>query len=111
MANATFKVLASAHNASSVNAGSDILAAVSVARNGILHIAVAVDTSTAVQLGVSDGSTTELLDLNGGASLLATKAYAFTFPAISGYSYSLVNDSGGSASTIQHAVLMLETPV
>jgi hypothetical protein len=108
---ATFKTLASAHNAASVAAGSDILAAVEVTRNGILNIAVAVDTSTTVQLGIYDGTTTEKVDLNNATALTAEAGYAFTWPAIQGYSYSLVNKTGGAATTIMHALLQLEVPV
>ena len=111
MAGSTFKTLAVAHNASEVAAGSDILAAVEVKRNGVLSIAIAVDTSTTVQIGVSDGTTTEKFDLNGGAALTAATAYAFTFPAKSGYSYSLVNKTGATATTIMHALMQLEVPV
>ena len=111
MAGSTFRTLASAHNASSVAAGSDILAAVTASRSGIVNIAVAVDTSTIVQLGISDGTTTETLDLNGGVALTAGVAYAFSFPALSGYSYSLVNKTGATATTIMHAVMSLEVPV
>jgi hypothetical protein len=111
MAGVTFKKLAVAHNAASVSAGSDILAAVTVSRTGMLVIAVAVDTSTTVQLGVSDGSTTEKFDLNGGAALSAGVAYSFTWPAISGYAYSLVNKTGATATTIMHAQLLIEEAV
>lgn len=111
MAGTTFKNLAVAHNAALVAAGSDILAAVQVKRNGVLQIGIAVDTSTTVQIGVSDGTTTETLDLNGGTALTSGAAYAFTFPARSGYSYSLVNKTGGTDTTIMHALLQLETPI
>lgn len=111
MAGSTFKKLSVAHNASSVAAGDDILAAVTVKRSGVLNVAIAVDTSTVVQLGVSDGTTTEKFDLNGGAALTAATAYAFTWPAQSGYSYSLVNKTGETATTIMHALMQLEVPV
>jgi len=111
MAGSTFKKLADDHNAASVAAGSDILAAVAAPRNGVLNIAIAVDTSTIVQLGISDGTTTETLDLNGGVGLTAGVAYAFTFPAMKGYSYSLVNKTGATATTIMHAALLFEVPV
>ena len=111
MAGSTFKTLATAHNAGSVSAGSDILAAVECRRTGILNIAIAVDTSTIVQLGISDGTTTETVDLNGGVGLTAGVAYAFTFPALSGYSYSLVNKTGATATTIMHAILSVEVPI
>jgi len=111
MAGSTFRTLAKAHNASSVSAGSDILAAVTANRAGIINVAIAVDTSTVVQLGISDGTTTETVDLNGGVGLTAGVAYAFSFPALSGYSYSLVNKTGATATTIMHAALLLEVPV
>lgn len=111
MAGSTFKTLAIDHSAASVAAGSDILAAVTIKRSGILNVAIAVDTSTIVQLGISDGTTTETLDLNGGVGLTAGVAYAFSFPAQKDYSYSLVNKTGATATTIMHAALLLEVPV
>lgn len=111
MAGTTFKTLAVAHNAASVSAGSDILAAVTVKRNGLLAIACAVDTSTTIQLGISDGTTLELVDLNNGVALTAARPFFTTWPAVAGYSYSLVNKTGATATTIQHALLQIETPV
>lgn len=117
MAGATFKKLGDpVHNGASVAAGSDIISADRAApRNGILHVTIAVDTSTTVQLGVEDAApgsgTEELMDLNGGVGLSAGTLYIFPVPALAGFSYSLVNKSGETATTIQHAHLMLETPV
>lgn len=111
MAGSTFKTLASAHNAASVDAGNDILAAVTVKRSGVLHVVIAVDTSTTVQLTISDGTTEEAIDLNGGAALAAATLYTFPVPAIQGYAYSLINKSGATATTIQHALFLMECPV
>lgn len=111
MAGSTFKTLASAHNAASVAAGDDILAGVQIKRNGVLNIGIIVDTSTVVQIGISDGTTTEVADLNAGVGLQAGKAYAWTWPALKDYTYSLVNKTGETATTIAHALLQLETPV
>ena len=111
MAGSTFKNLASAHNAASVAAGSDILADVTAPRNGVLNIAIAVDTPTTVQLGINNGATQENVDLNGGAALTAAVGYVFTWPAIKDYSYSLVNKTGATATTIMHALIQVEVPV
>lgn len=111
MAGTTYKKLAAVHNAAEVAAGADILAAVEVQTTGILTIFVALDTSTVVQLGVSDGSTTEVFDLNAGTALTAATGYAFSWLALPNYSYSLVNKTGETASTVQHASMVLETPV
>lgn len=112
MAGFTFKKIGTeVHNGGSVSAGSDIIAAATVNRHGILHVVVAVDTSTTVQLTINDGTTEEVMDLNGGAALAAATLYSFPVPALQGYDYSLINASGGSATTIQHAAMLLETPV
>lgn len=112
MAGVTYKKLGTpVHNGASVAAGSDILPAAEARTNGILTVFVALDTSTVVQLGVSDGSTTEVFDLNSGTALTAATGYAFSWLALQGYSYSLVNKTGETASTVQHASMILETPV
>ena len=112
MAGMTYKtVVTPEHNAASVAAGSDIIAPVLLNVSGMLMVFVALDTSTTVQLGVSDGTTTEKFDLNDGTALKATTGYAFTWPAFQGFSYSLVNKTGATASTVQHAAFMLESPV
>lgn len=112
MAGFSFKTVGTpSHNGGSVAAGNDIIAAAEVKRNGILHVTVAVDTSTTVQLTIDDGTTEELMDLNGGAALTASVLYVFPVPALSGYSYSLINKTGATATTIMHAAMLLETPV
>ena len=116
MAGVTFKKLAAVHQGAEVDAGSDIIAAVTVKRTGLLLVTVSVDTSTVVQIGIDDltsddESTREVLDLNGGAALTAGRDYVFTHTALSGYAYSLVNKSGAAASTIPHASFVIEEAV
>jgi len=117
MAGSTFKTLVKAHDAVTVAAGSDLLASTENRSNGILEISVCLDTSTPVQLTVSDtsddtaGTVVELIDLNGGASLSAGVGYVFTWVAISGQSYALRNKSTGSTSRIRSAALRVEVPV
>lgn len=113
MSGMTFKKLgAEVHNGASVSAGDDILAAQEAPRHGILHVGVSLDTATPVQLEItSPGAVAELVDLEGGANLVAGVGYWWPWPVIQGYSYALVNKSTGSASGVRHAVFLLETPV
>lgn len=109
MAGVTFKKLAVAHNAASVSAGNAILAAVVAPQTGLLHIGFAVTTGTTVQLGVYNGTDTVLIDLVAASAI---QNYTFTWPAISGYSYSLINKTASAtATTVPHAVLLLQVPI
>lgn len=110
MSNTTLRNLAVVHNGASVNAGDGITAAITARRVGLLLLALAVDTGTVVQLGITDPdtSTEELVDLQDGATLTAGNAYAWQWPAVPDYQYRLVNKSTGAATAIRHAFLGLE---
>ena len=118
MAGTTFKILKKVHDQATVAAGSTLMdSGRACPRSGVLTISICVDTATPVQLGVSDtsddtaGTVVELIDLNGGASLSAGVGYVFTWAAISGQTYTLVNKSTGSTTRVRSGSLQLEAPV
>ena len=118
MAGSTFKTLKKAHDAVTVAAGDDLLAATrELKQNGILNIAVCLDSSTPIQLAVTATSdetglaVEELIGLNGGAALNAGEGYAFTWPVSKGETLALTNKVGGATSRIRSAKLVLEVPV
>ena len=111
MAGFTFKNKGDVNELSAPGAGNAIVPAVYIQKHGVMHITAAVDTATVLALKVDDGTTAHELDLNEGVSLLVGKLYVWPVPVLKGYTYTLVIKTGAADSAIQHANLMLETPV
>lgn len=111
MSGFTFRKKGTVNELAAPGAGNAIIPAVTLKGGGILHISIAVDTSTVVALKVDDGTTAHELDLNGGGALAASALHVWPVPVLGGYTYSLVIKTGEADSAIQHANFILESPI